>query len=281
MSNLDLQALYDKATTGLVNFQSVKDSAVAEFVELGSDPSTTDTVVAFLVSKFDTKSSVERHTLKNILKEIGETAIEGIVARIDYRGSDAEARALKQSLWVLGEIGGVRIIEPAVRFVDDVDWSVRSGAYTTLAKSCSYAAMPHIYRGLDDTVALVRKSAFHAMSVTATEREVAYLVRGLGDPFYGVRYAALSGLREVGTTVFYPEMLQGDVIDDFFVMCTIAEGNLTPELEELIISLPLAVRKAAYATLSKKDVMIVLQEEPHPLLVKYLKKRIERIDEME
>ena len=281
MGALDLQALYDKATTGLVNFQSVKDSAVAEFVKHGSDPYTTDTIVAFLVSKFDTKSSIERHTIKNMLKDIGEIAIPGIVARIDYRGSDAEARALKQSLWVLGEIGGIDIIEPAARFVGDVDWAIRSAAYTTLGKSGSYTAMPYIQRGLDDKVALVRKSAYHAMSVIATEREVCHLVRGLSDPFYGVRYAALSGLRRVGATVFQPEILRRDVMVDYFVFCTRTRAGMTSELDALIMSLPMAVRKAAYATLSKKEMMNMLQKESHPLLVKYLKRRIERVDEME
>lgn len=279
MGDLDLQALYDKATTGLVNFQSVKDSAVVQFVKLGSDSLTTDTIVAFLVSKFDTKSSIERHALKNMLKDIGEIAIPGIVAGIGYRGSDTEARALKQSLWVLGEIGGVDIIEPAIRYINDQDWAIRSAAFTTLGKSGSYAAMPDICRGLDDKVALVRKSAFHAMSVIATEREVAHLVRGLGDPFYGVRYAALSGLRRIGAKVFHPEKLRRDVIGDYFLMCTRTEDSMTSELDELIVSLPPAVRKAAYATLSKQEMMSMLQKETHPLLVKYLKRRIVRIDE--
>ena len=78
---------------------------------MGKDPATADTTIVFLLSKFDTKSSIERHTLKDILKEIGISAVKWIVHKLEYRGSDDEARALKQSLWVLGEIGGVVVVE--------------------------------------------------------------------------------------------------------------------------------------------------------------------------
>ncbi len=275
---MDFELLYDRATTGLVNYQALKDSAVAAFVALGKDSSTSDTALSFLVSKFDTKSSVERHTLKNILTEIGDVAIKEIALHIDYRGSDEEARALKQSLWVLGEIGGEQVVSCVVRFINDAEWSVRSGAFTALGKSGSYRALPHLCEGLSDTVALVRKSAYHGLAEIATEREVAYLTDGLYDPFYGVRYAALSGLRRVGCGLSCLGHLEIDDLKDYFSLSLRTASDTIPGFDDLIRSTPPSVRKAVYGRLSKEEMLIALKKEDYPLLIKYLQKRIAETD---
>jgi HEAT repeat protein len=271
---LDFDILYDQATTGLVNYQALKDSAVATFIALGRDSSTGDTVVSFLVSKFDTKSAAGRHTLKNILTEIGEVAIEEIVLHIDNRGSDAEARALKQCLWILGEIGGEQIVAPVARFINDTEWSVRSGAFTALGKSGSRTALPYVCEGLNDTVAPVRKSAYCALAEIATKSEVAYLVEGLDDPFYGVRYAALDGLRRVGCGLSCLGPLSARGLKDYFSVSLRTGSDTIPGFDDLIWSTPPSVRKAVYGRLSKEEMLIVLKREGHPLLIKYLQKRI-------
>lgn len=277
----DLELLYDQATTRLVSCQAVKDSAVALFIALGRDSSTSDSAVRFLVSKFDTKSSVQRHTLKNILVEIGETAVEAIVSCIDYRGSDIESRAVKQSLWVLGEIGGEKIVDPVARFINDAEWSVRSGAFTALGKSGSDRALPYLYEGLNDTVALVRKSAFYSLAEFATERDVPYLLEGLDDPFYGVRYAALSGLRKAGCGWSCLKLCSAGDLIDFFVMSLKTEGDTVYGFADSIWSMPLSVRKAAYGTFSRDAMRAALEKEDHPLLINYLEKKIVETDSLE
>lgn len=281
LGDSDLEMLYDQATTRLVSYRAVKDSAVALFVELGRDSSTSDSTLDFLVSKFDTKSSVQRHTLKNILVEIGEKAIDRIAARLDYRGSDMEARALKQSLWVLGEIGGERIVDPAAVFIRDTEWSVRSGAFTALGKSASSRALPYLYEGLNDTVALVRKSAFHSLAQIATERDVAYLIDGLDDPFYAVRYAALSGLRKIGCGWSGLAQAGIDDLNDFFFMSLKTERDTLHGFADLTRSMPPSVRKAAYGNFSQDEMRAALATEVHPLLINYLRKRIDRIESLE
>ncbi|UCD05732.1 MAG: HEAT repeat domain-containing protein [candidate division WOR-3 bacterium] len=277
----DLEVLYEQATTRLVSYRAVKDSAVALFVELGRDSSTSDSTVDFLVSKFDTKSSVQRHTLKNILVEIGDKAIDRIAAHVDYRGSEMEARALKQSLWVLGEIGGERIVDPAAGFIRDTEWSVRSGAFTALGKSGSSRALPYVREGLSDTVALVRKSAFHSLAQIATEGDVAYLIDGLDDPFYGVRYAALSGLRKSGCGWSYLIHAGIDDLNDFFYMSLKTECDTLHGFADLIRSMPPSVRKAAYSNFSQEEMRAALATELHPLLINYLIKRIAQIENVE
>ena len=274
--SIDLEELYDKATTRLVSFQAVKDSAVEEFVSLGKDSATADTVLAFLNAKFDTKSSIERHTLKNILKEIGPPAIRSIASNMDYRGSDSEARSLKQSLWVLGEIGDEQIIEPVRHFTGDRAWAVRSGAFTALGKTKSCKILPYLMEGLDDTVALVRKSAFFALSEIATERELHYLLRGLGDEFYGVRYAALSDVKKAGAdTVWLTEELGDNDIKDYFVISTLTHLDIDHGIEEFVLAASPAVRKAVYGILSESQLIKALARENHPLLKQYIMKQIE------
>jgi hypothetical protein len=274
--DIDFEELYDKATTRLVSYRAVKDSAVEQFIELGKDPITSETTIMFLVSKFDTKSSIERHTLKDILKEIGTPAVEWIVERMSYRGSEAAARSLKQSLWVLGEIGGEEIIEPAAPFVDDDEWTVRSGALTALGKSGSYKALPQVLGCLMDTVALVRKSAFYALSEIATEAELIYLLKGISDPYYGVRYAALGGLKKLDadTRRQLLEELADDDISDYFLISALTDAKVSEELLERINGRSPAIRRVLYDALEKSCLMEVLGDETHPLLKTYLEQKI-------
>lgn len=190
----DFDSLYNTATTLLVQFQEEQKMAFDTLVELARDSAYADTALVFLVDRFDTKSAIERHRLKDIFKAIGPAAIPAIVRRIDHRGSDAEDRHLSQSLWVLGEIGGDSIVEPVSGFVHDNNWHIRSSAFTALGKSKSVRARDFIVSGLHDTIDPVRKSAYYALSEIASLPDIPYLKIGIEDPFYGVRYAALKGL---------------------------------------------------------------------------------------
>src|SRR4030042_783272 len=133
--NPDLQKLYNHATTSLVQFKTEKDTAFNQLINMAQDTIYEDTIMYFLISQFDTKSASERHALKDMMLKIGIRAISFIVDKIDYRGRDIEDRCLNKSLWVLGEIGGEGVVEPAARFIDDVSWQFRSNAYTNLGKS--------------------------------------------------------------------------------------------------------------------------------------------------
>jgi len=217
--DIDYEYLYYSATILEVQFKDEKDSAFAKLVELAQDSLYADTTMNFLISKFDSKHGRERHGLKDLFVEIGEPAVKYIIAHIDYRGSDEESRALKQSLWVLGEIGGEAYIDAVSTFINDEQWQVRSGAHTALGKSESPEARPYVLHGLDDADPSVRKSAFYALNEIATENEIEVLIHGLDDPSYGVRSAAVKGLVKLGDTVITPlfTVFGQDDITDFFV----------------------------------------------------------------
>lgn len=222
--DIDYEYLYHSATILEVQFQDERDSAFAKLVELAQDSLHADTTMNFLISKFDTKHGRERHGLKNIFVEIGEAAVPYITAKFDYRGSDEESRALKQCLWVLGEIGGATYVDAVGELINDEQWQVRSGAYAALGKSESPDALPYILPGLSDTDPSARKSAYYALVKIATNEEMDVLMRGLDDPFYGVRYAAVKGLVNLGDTVIEPLLREfgTDARKDFFIARVLA-----------------------------------------------------------
>lgn len=271
---VDLEHLYDLATTRLVSFQTVKDSAMREFVSLAVDPQKQETTVAFLLSKFDTKSAVERHALKDIFKQIGDPAIPLIVDHLAYRGSDIESRSLKQSLWVLGEIGSAQVVEPVAQYIRDGQWSVRSGAYTTLGKSKSRDALEHVLHGLEDPVSMVRKSAYYALSEIASEQELPQLLRGLSDHFYGVRYAALSGIRRLKLDSRVIVNLTGGDVGDYFMIAAVDSNEVLRVFDESIESASPAMRKVIYSMLGGPQLEQALRKETYPLLQAYLRQRI-------
>jgi len=278
---VDFEDLYNKATTLLVQFEAEKDSAFNKLVELGQDSLYGDTTIDFLVSKFDTKSAIERHRLKDIFKKIGTRGIKGIVKKIDYRGSDEEDRALKQSLWVLGEIGSEEIVEPVARFIKDKEWKIRSGAFTALGKAESRKAVPYIIEGLGDSIAVVRKSAYYALSRVAEEDDIPYLLRGLDDEFYGVRYAAVAGLVKIGEPALEP--LLGSIGDnslkDFFVFKTLSEidGGKT-KLDSYVKKGGPEIRLIIYEVCDDKDkLLLFLENEKHEILKNFLRKRISEL----
>jgi len=275
---IDFEKLYYTATTLLVQFNAEKDSAFDRLIELAQDITYSDTTINFLVSHFDTKVARERHALKNLLKEIGQPAIKGIVEKIDYRGSDEESRSLRQSLWVLGEIGGDSIVEAVARFIKDEQWQVRSAAYTALGKSQSKDALSFLLEGLGDSISLVRKSAYYALSQLASENEIPYLIQGLGDGFFGVRYAAVDGLLRIGDGATNPlvEAIGESRLRDYFIFKVLFHlSGERDEMLELTRHRDPAVRQVIYEGL--EDTIILnrcLESEENELLKNYLIERL-------
>ncbi|KPJ74474.1 hypothetical protein AMJ52_00380 [candidate division TA06 bacterium DG_78] len=279
--DIDFEDLFSKATTSLVQFAAVKDTAFERIIEIGQDSLLGDTVIDFLVSKFDTKSARERHGLKDMLTKIGNSAIAGIVKKLDYRGSDRASRSLSQSLWVLGEIGDEKIIEHVAYFIDDEQWHIRSGAYTALGKTKSIKARPYILQGLYDSVAIVRKSAYYALSSIATENEIAHLIDGLDDEFYGVRYAAVKGLLHVGSAAREPLMktVTHSTENDYFVVKTLLQLSDSAVVQEQIIQYvrekPAPIRFVVYEECNDKNLLRLFSESENNLLLKnYINRKI-------
>lgn len=282
---IDFEDLFNRATTSLVQFQIVKDSAFEKLIEMGQDSLFADTTIDFLVSKFDTKSARERHTLKDILKKIGSPAIKGIVKKLDYRGKDRTSRSLAQSLWVLGEIGSEEIVEPVALFIDDEQWQIRSGAYTALGKPKSIQALPYILKGLNDSIPIVRKSAYYALSQIATADEIDYLIDGLDDEFYGVRFAAVEGLVNIGEMVFEPlmDIITKEPQKEYFVFKALSQLDINvqakAQIHKCLSEKETQIRFLIYEGCENKNLLKTFIElEDNKLLRNYI---IEKISEIQ
>jgi len=278
--NIDLDDLYNEATTLLVQFQTEQESAFARLVALGQDSVFADTTIAFLVAHFDTKIARERHRMKDILKEIGEPAIDGIVDKIEYRGSDQELRSLKQSLWVLGEIGSDKIIEPVSHFIDDEDWQIRSNVYTALGKTKSRKALSFILQGLIDPIEVVRKSAYYALSAIATIDETDQLLNGLGDDHYGVRYAAMQGLVNIGSgisAVLLNKVGEHDM-KDYYILSVLCQLEIPEqELINLVKRVKPQARILIYEMCQDHAVLSILKEEENNVFLRnFLLEKMEK-----
>ncbi len=281
--DIDYEQLYYAATILEVQFKDERDSAFARLVELAQDSLYADTTMHFLVSKFDSKHGRERHGLKDLFVVLGEPAVAHIIAHIDYRGSDAESRALTQSLWVLGEIGGDTYVDAVSAFISDEQWQVRSGAYTALGKSESPRARPYVLRGVDDDDPSVRKSAFYALSEIATDSDLGVLIQGLRDSSYGVRYAAVKGLVNLKDTVIVPlfEIFGDDDFTDFYIARVLgALDSLDFDRAPLSAHPRTEVRFAFYdACADVQTLKKALESEENERLKAYLQRKIGHLAE--
>ena len=269
--DIDLDDLYNKATTSLVQFQAEQESAFALLVDLGKDTLDADTTIAFLVAKFDTKGARARHRMKDIFKKIGEPAIKGIVDKIKYRGEDQEARSLKQSLWVLGEIGSDKIIEPVAQFIDDEQWQIRSSAHTALGKTGSRKALPFILKGLGDPIEIVRKSAYYALSKVAMIDDIDRLFAGLNDEFYGVRYAAMQGLINIGpdiSAVLIDQIGKHDMRDYYILEILCQLETPEQELYKVIPDIETHTRFLIYEIITDNNTLSKLFEQEKNIFLK-------------
>lgn len=275
----DYQDLFNKATTLLVQFQTEQDSAFDLLVQLGSDSLTANTTLDFLVSKFDTKSAIERHRLKDIFKAVGTAAIPSVIKRLDYRGSDEESRHLAQSLWVLGEIGSAEIVEPVVRFIDDPDWRIRSSAYTALGKATAPAALPYLLNGCEDPVNIVRKSAYYALGSDLMDTLPRCLFQGLSDSFYGVRFASVYGLVNSAESLAIEERIGRDQEGDYFLVRVLVDlGVDENKIMRYAHHREARVRMLVYNyTENIQALQEFLVQEGVPLMQSVIKKRIEEL----
>jgi hypothetical protein len=273
----DLEELYNAATTLLVQFNEEQKTAFDSLIALGQDSVYADTTLAYLVGQYDTKSAIERHRLKDIFKTIGPPAIPAIEECILERGSDDEDRHLKQSLWVLGEIGGDSIVAPVGQFVNDHSWQIRSAAFTALGKSKSGPARDFIISGLQDTIASVRKSAYYALSQIASVQDIELFMRGIEDPYYGVRYSALNGLIMLDSLALgaLNEMVGTTLMNTFYGtygLCAI-NASMHPMVDIQNRSVP--VRYVVYSSCEQvADLEQYLEKEQSTILRHCIQKRI-------
>jgi HEAT repeat protein len=157
--------------------------------------------VEYLRTELATKDARERHTIKDILKAIGEPAV-GMLAQAVREDSD---RARAEASWILGLIGSRKGFDALLDLSYADSWKLRSSALGALGKlqDLDDDELERLTDRIGEVLAdpkevyYVRKDAAFAAGNQNQCRALPLLLNGLEADHYSVRYAAAEAIREL------------------------------------------------------------------------------------
>jgi hypothetical protein len=188
VNQAELDSLWIRASAGGIRFRDQVKPCKEALVEKGAD------AVAYLVSKMDTRSAREMHTLVDILGEIGEPATFAVCGQLE---SDDLFR-VRLAARVLGRIKDSTAVECLLPHASDSLYNIRAGVASALGEIGHPSATKTLLKLAVDDDYLVRKSATVALGKMPFESTVGMLLTNLDDDYYGVRYTAATALSNYG-----------------------------------------------------------------------------------
>ncbi len=169
--------------------------------------------IAYLRGVLDTQDARERHTIKDIIRAIGESAVPMLVDAVRTGNHAAQAEAV----WILGIIGSSRAFDALMDLSYSDSWRLRSGAMNALGKikpltdAQQQVLARRITEILRDSLEVfyVKKDAAFAAGNQQICECIESLVSTLNSDHYSARLAAAeaidqlvtAGCREVGETL--------------------------------------------------------------------------------
>lgn len=167
---------------------SEREAAVQELSEIG------ESAIEPLIAVFsgDDQSVDFLESAKAALVRIGDPAIQPLIDSFDYTGSrSATAMAWKKK--TLAEIGQPAI-NPLIEALQSESARIRQGAAETLGEIGDSVAVGPLTELLSDSNANVREQAVQALGTIGDLTAVAKLAEAIGDPEPTVRKAAETAL---------------------------------------------------------------------------------------
>jgi len=146
--------------------------------------------IPYLVGKLDTRSAREMHTLVDIFKRIGPTAVGALVEALSSDNHDVVRLACR----CLGPIEDERATPPLLNLFFEEDFRVRSEAVKAVGEIGDTIATEEVIQMLSDSTETVRKSASVALGKIGDRKAIKPLVTALGDEHFSVRYTAVNSL---------------------------------------------------------------------------------------
>lgn len=144
--------------------------------------------------KINTDSPLELRAMKWLAKKLKEEArpylSEGLRSDVDT--------IIKNSLWLVGEIGDSLLVDSVLGLADHKDFRIRSQAIRTIGKIGDSTVTKVLLNHVDDKVEIVRIKVCEALGGIRDERSVDDLADLLLDEFFTVRYAAVNALTKIG-----------------------------------------------------------------------------------
>jgi HEAT repeat protein len=168
------------------------------FDKMVKDPAST---IEYLRSVLDTRDARERHTIKDILKEIGEPAVPMLSAAVMEDGRRARAEAS----WILGIIGSPAAFDPLLELSRDDNWKLRSSALNAIGKLKDLSGedrkrlevrVKEVATDTDE-VFIVKKDAMYAAGKQKLCGTLDYMLETLEHGHYSARFAAAEAVRDI------------------------------------------------------------------------------------
>lgn len=189
------EELFILASRGEPRFRQWHEYAFDAMVE---DAAST---IEYLRTVLDTKVARERHTIKDILREIGGPSVPMLSAAVLEDNDLAKSEAS----WILGLIGDPEAFDALVELSRAPGWKQRSSAINALARLKGLsAAQRDILEarvkeilGDADEVFYVKKDAAYATGRQELTGALARLTEALENDHYSVRYASAEAMRDL------------------------------------------------------------------------------------
>jgi HEAT repeat protein len=229
-----------------------------EWREYAFDRMVRDTAatIAYLRSILDAEDARERHTIKDILRTIGEPAVPMLAEAVIEDGPLAKSEAS----WILGLIGSREAFDPLLGLSRAEGWQQRSSALNAIAKlnDLTPPDLERLAARIDEVLAdtsevfYVRKDAAYASGRQAICGSLGLLIRALEDRHYAVRFSAAEAIRDLSKSdcrqvaemiaARLPEMRQVGAAAALY-----AAGSLPPA-EKLLVAEALMASRPALTT---------------------------------
>jgi HEAT repeat protein len=157
--------------------------------------------IEYLRSVLDTKDARERHTIKDILKDIGEPAVPMLSAAVLEDGPRARAEAG----WILGIIGSPAAFGPLMELSYDENWKLRSSALNAIGKLKDLSGddreqlevrIEEIASDADE-VFIVKKDAMYAAGKQHICGALDHVLGMLEHDHYSARFAAAEAIQDL------------------------------------------------------------------------------------
>jgi len=177
-----LDSLWIRASSGELKYRDSVEPSKKALVDLAEQS------IPYLVTKLDTRSAREMHTLVDIFKRIGSQAVEALVEALSSDNHEVVRLACR----CLGPIEDERATPPLLELFPEDDFRVRSAAVKAVGEIRDSTATEKVVELLSDSTETVRKSASVALGKIGDRKAVGPLVTALGDEHFSVRYTDCS-----------------------------------------------------------------------------------------
>ncbi|MDI6808752.1 MAG: HEAT repeat domain-containing protein [Candidatus Eisenbacteria bacterium] len=185
---LPMKDLFDRATSGEPKFEGLRKEAREEMVRRKEE------ALPYLFSKLGTRDATERHAIKDIFLQMGESGIPYLLQGLKLK----DWRSLIEVAFIIEEMKEKRGAPALTAIVANDNWRVRQAAISAIGEIGDSSFADVLLPSLSDGNELVRKAGAYALGQLKWKTRPEVLLPLLGDSFYGVRYSASFALSKSG-----------------------------------------------------------------------------------